>query len=362
MRGDGAPAGAVASLDRFNRLGQRADLVELDQQGIGGFLADGPAHALRVGDQQVIADNLQAVAQQFDHQLPAFPVILSQAVFDGDDRVLVDPVLPEFDHLLAGQLFAFLAQHVHLAVFVVELGGRRVERDSNLLARLVAGLLDGFQDHFHGLGVGLQCGGVTALIADQGRVAAALEHALQRVIDFRAPAQAFREGFGAKGHHHEFLRVGRLPGGVRAAVEDVHHGYGQGVGIHATNIAVERQAQGIRRGFGNRQAGAENGICAQFGFIRGAVQLEHHHINRHLLGGVPTDQRISDVVVDIVHCLRNALAQVAALVAVAHFERFVHARRCPRGDGGAAPAAVSQHNLDFYRRVAAGVKNFLPND
>ena len=40
---------------------------------------------------------------------------------------------------------------------------------NDLLARLVAGLADGLDDHFQGLGVALQVGGETAFVADVGR-------------------------------------------------------------------------------------------------------------------------------------------------------------------------------------------------
>ena len=185
----------MAGLHGFDRLGQGADLVELDQQGVGSLLLDAAADALGVGDQQVVADDLDAVAHLGGHQLPAFPVVLGQAVFDGDDRVLVDPRLPEGDHLLAGELLAFLAQVVLLGLFVVQFGGGRVEGDADLLAGLVAGLLDGFQDHFDGLVVGLEGRGVTALVAHQGGVAAGFEHGLEGVVDLGAPAQAFGEGW-----------------------------------------------------------------------------------------------------------------------------------------------------------------------
>ena len=41
-RDDRGPAGAAGQLDRLERLGQRADLVELDQDGVGGALASIP--------------------------------------------------------------------------------------------------------------------------------------------------------------------------------------------------------------------------------------------------------------------------------------------------------------------------------
>ncbi len=40
VRGDRPPAGAVTGFDCFDCLGQGADLIELDQQGIGCLFLD----------------------------------------------------------------------------------------------------------------------------------------------------------------------------------------------------------------------------------------------------------------------------------------------------------------------------------
>ena len=54
------PARAMRHVDRLYRLGQGADLVELDEDAVRGALADGTLQAPRVGDQQVVADELDA--------------------------------------------------------------------------------------------------------------------------------------------------------------------------------------------------------------------------------------------------------------------------------------------------------------
>ena len=46
--------------------------------------------ALGVGDEEVVADDLDLVAELVGQELPAVPVVLGQAVLDGDDGVLVD--------------------------------------------------------------------------------------------------------------------------------------------------------------------------------------------------------------------------------------------------------------------------------
>ena len=43
-------------------LGQRADLVGFDEDGVGRAQGDAPAQALRVGDKEVVADNLNPPA------------------------------------------------------------------------------------------------------------------------------------------------------------------------------------------------------------------------------------------------------------------------------------------------------------
>ena len=54
-----------------------------------------------VGDEQVVADELDLVAERVGDELPAVPVVLGHAVFDREDGgILADPVGPEFDHLL----------------------------------------------------------------------------------------------------------------------------------------------------------------------------------------------------------------------------------------------------------------------
>ena len=79
---DGRPAGARGHLDGVQRLGERADLVELDEDGVGRALLDALGEALDVGDEEVVADDLDAVAELVGHELPAVPVVLGQAVLD----------------------------------------------------------------------------------------------------------------------------------------------------------------------------------------------------------------------------------------------------------------------------------------
>jgi hypothetical protein len=76
-----------------------------------------PLQALGVGDEQIVADELDLGAERVGQQLPAVPIVFGHAVFDGDDRILPDPVGPELHHLLGGALaLVGLLEHVLFAV------------------------------------------------------------------------------------------------------------------------------------------------------------------------------------------------------------------------------------------------------
>ena len=55
-------ARAAGQVHRGERLRERADLVDLDQQGVAGAELDALLQARRVGDEEVVADQLHAVA------------------------------------------------------------------------------------------------------------------------------------------------------------------------------------------------------------------------------------------------------------------------------------------------------------
>ena len=55
---DASVTGLLGGLDGLERLGERANLVDLDQDRAGGAQLDALLEALGVGDEQVIADKL----------------------------------------------------------------------------------------------------------------------------------------------------------------------------------------------------------------------------------------------------------------------------------------------------------------
>ena len=108
MRHDRRPAGPAGQLDRIDRLAQRPNLVELDEHGVRRVGIDRSLDPLGVRDEQVVADELDAIAEPSGHLLPAGPVILGQAVLERNDRKPIDPVGPEVDQFAGFERPSFL--------------------------------------------------------------------------------------------------------------------------------------------------------------------------------------------------------------------------------------------------------------
>ena len=144
---------------------------------------------------------------------------------------------------------------------------------------------------------------------------------------------------------------------MRAAVEDVHHGHGQGFGVDAADIVVQAHAAGGGAGLGAGQGGAQDGVGAESGLVGGAVELDEQLVDRGLIQHVQADKRLGDLAVDVLDRLQHALAAVTALVAVAQLAGLVDAGGSAGGNGSAADGAVVQRDLDLNGGVAAGVQN-----
>ena len=113
---------------------------------------------------------------------------------------------------------------------IVKFAGGGIDGDGNLFAWLVASGGDGFEDALHGFDVGFQVWGEAAFVADSRGVAIFLQDRFQAMENLYAPAQGFVKIGGAERHDHEFLDVHGIIG-VRATVQNIHHGNGEGIGV-----------------------------------------------------------------------------------------------------------------------------------
>src|SRR5271156_6004939 len=94
MRKNRPPARPLCDLDGFERLRQSADLVDLDEQRISDAAPDPVAQPLRVGDEQIVADELDRAAELMRQLRPAVPVILGHSVLDRYDWVTANQIDP----------------------------------------------------------------------------------------------------------------------------------------------------------------------------------------------------------------------------------------------------------------------------
>src|SRR5206468_8432131 len=119
----------VRELYRLYRLGERADLVHLDEDRVGDTPLDALLQPLRIRHEDVVADQLDALAEVTGQGRPGVPVVLGATVLDRDDRVRVDDPLPEAGHLRPGEVAPLEA----VATVSVHLACRGVERDRDAL-------------------------------------------------------------------------------------------------------------------------------------------------------------------------------------------------------------------------------------
>ena len=99
LRHDHAVAVSERLVGRVERLGQRADLVHLPQQRVGGAGLDSPLQAGGVRDEQVVPDDLDPAG--LGQLREPFEVVLVQRVLDRDDAVARDQAQVQVDHARA---------------------------------------------------------------------------------------------------------------------------------------------------------------------------------------------------------------------------------------------------------------------
>ncbi len=188
-----------------------------------------------------------------------------------------------------------------------------------------------------------------------------MEHFLKVVEHFGAHADAFAEAGCADGANHEFLEAdGGV--GVCAAVDDVHHGHGQHVGVAATDVFVEGQVEVVGSSLGNSERHAENGIGAEVALGVGAVEGEHSLVDSNLVESAHAYEGFSDRSINVCYGFEHAFAHVATFVAVAELESFVFAGGCARRNGSATACAAFEDHVYFYSGIAAAVKHLTTDD
>src|SRR4030095_11939841 len=82
VRDHGPVAGCLCGAYGFERLGECADLVELDQDRVRDLLLDAFRQQPRIGHEEIVPDELHAIAESLCELLPPAPVAFIESVFD----------------------------------------------------------------------------------------------------------------------------------------------------------------------------------------------------------------------------------------------------------------------------------------
>ena len=360
------PASLLGHADGLDGLGDGADLVHLEQEGVAPLAVDGGLHALRVGHQQVVADDLAVVLRR--ERGGVFSVILVERILDGDHRILADELLVQVDHLgtslLHGTVVTFgLEVEIVALVFGQEFRRRDVHTDLHLAG--VASLFDRFNEEVETFLVVLNVRRETTFVTDVARILAVLllDDGLQVVVDFGAHLHRLLEGGSADRQDHELLH-GELVTGVGTTVDDVesrHREHQLAVTGEVGDVLVERHVLFGGASLGDGHGNREHGVGAELALVVRAIEvLAHEVIDRLLVARILTDERRGDDFVQVLHGLHDALAHVF-LAAVAKFHGFVDTRGRTTRHHGAEHTLVRVH-IGFNRRVTARVKNLATDD
>ncbi len=231
-------------------------------------------------------------------------------------------VLVERDHLFRGLFFAFSLEIIDPVL--VELARCGIQPEKDILAGLVTGLLDGLQDDLNGLLVRFQVRSKAPFVSHRGVVTLFLKNSLQRMKNLGTDAYRLGAGRSAGGNDHELLDIDIVVR-VRAAVQHVHHGNRQFLGIRAAEVMVQRQVCIFRRGLGHGKGNGKHGIRAEFALVFGTVDLDHGPVDHRLLNGIHAHDRGTDHLDHVVHRVLDTLAKVAR-TAVSELKRFALAR------------------------------------
>ena len=237
-----------------------------------------------------------------------------------------------------------------------ELAGSAVHSNLHVLARLVAGILDGLNDAVQGILDAVECGSETTLVTHSSAQAALLEQLGQCVEYLGTHANSLALVLGTNGTDHELLEG---DGGIAVctAIDDVHHGHGQHMGIGTTDVAVQGHTEVVGSSVSHGERNAQDGVSAEFALSGGAVEFDHRHVDGALVKGIHTLNLGSDYLVDVLNGLEDALAAVTLLVAVTQFKSLILTRRSATGHRCAAHITALEGYFNFNSRIATRIQN-----
>lgn len=313
------PAGGAGEFKGPGGFGEGADLIDLEEQGVGGAGVHGTADAFGTGAEEVVAEDEASVAEPVEETGPVVPVVLGEAVFKADDGVPFGPSGEPVDH---GGAVEGRAVEV-VAAGVEEVGGGDIDRQGHVATGDEAGPADGFDSVVeHGPGGG-EGGGETAFVGDEGAGVVAFGDQTGGGMKHGAGvSEGVRDRGGGDGEKEDVLD-GDLTAGVFAAAEEVDGGAGQArggdQGEEIGEMPVEGQAAFDGMGPGEGKGDAEDGIGAETFEGGGAVELEQGGVEVGLGIEGMVEQGFADFAGDVGGGLETAQAGVTLRVGVTQF-------------------------------------------
>ena len=82
---------------------------------------------------------------------------------------------------------------------------------------------------------------------------------------------------------------------MSATVHDIHHRNGQDLSVGSTDVFVERLTERVGGGVGGGEGNTEDGVGAEFGFVLGAIELDHGVIDADLVTGIEAEELGTDL-------------------------------------------------------------------
>ena len=242
-----------------------------------------------------------------------------------------------------------------------ELRGSAVHSDGDVLTGDVASLFDSLEDRLDSVFRTVEGRSETTFVTYSGAEATVVEDLLQCVEDFSTHAETFAEAACTHRADHEFLESDRSVR-VRATIDDVHHRYGQYIGVRATDVAIEGDVEVLSGSLSDGERYTEDSVSAEVTLGLGAIESDHLQVDLTLVQGAHAVELRCDDVVDVLYCLEDTLTEVATLVAVTELESFVFARGCTAGYSCTTDDTTRKVYVYFYCGVPTGVEDLTPDD
>ena len=128
--------------------------------------------------------------------------------------------------------------------------------------------------------------------------------------------------------------------------------------VCAAKICIQRKLCGSGCRMSNCQGNTKNGVCTKATLVGSAVKLNHCEVKTALVLCVHADNEITNLSIDMLNCLQDALAKVAALVAIAKLNSLKLAGGSTGRNDCTAKGAVIENNFNLNGWVAAGIEDF----